>query len=230
VSERVAIVQSSYVPWKGFFDLVARVDELVLFDDVQYTRRDWRNRNRIKTRHGVRWLTIPVRVRGRYHQRIDEVELSDPAWAARHWDVLRQAYASAPCWSAVAGELQRLYETAPGDRLTAVNEHFLRALCRMLGIRTAISRSDGIGLGDGRTERLVTLCRHVGATTYVSGPTAAAYLDEAPFAAAGIEVEWMSYGPYPEYPQLHGPFEHHVSVLDVLVHTGERAAEHVRGA
>jgi hypothetical protein len=227
VSRRVAIIQSSYLPWKGFFDLVARVDELVLFDDVQFTRRDWRNRNRIKTPQGVRWLTVPVRSRGRYHQRIDEVEPSDPGWPEAHWAAIERAYRAAPAFEAAGPPLRALLEAVPRDRLTTANEHLLRGLCTMLGITTTISRSDGTGAGAGRTGRLVALCRDRGATAYLSGPAARVYLDEAAFAAAGIAVEWMSYGPYPEYPQLHGPFEHHVSVVDVLLHTGSDARRHV---
>src|SRR4051812_8378856 len=107
--KRVAIVQSNYVPWKGYFDLINAVDEFILYDDMQYTRRDWRNRNKIKTPQGPIWITIPLQVKGRYHQRIDEMLVSDPAWAANHWKTLAHNYAAAPCFGEVAEWLQPLY-------------------------------------------------------------------------------------------------------------------------
>jgi hypothetical protein len=219
----VAIVQSSYIPWKGHFDLVASVDELVLYDDVQYTRRDWRNRNRIKTPAGLRWLTIPVATKGRYEQRIDETRITDPDWATRHWDTLRHSYGRAPAFEEYAPALEELYLGADDPLLTKINERFLRGICALLGIDTPISRSDGYAAGSGRTERLVRLCERAGATRYVSGPTARGYLDERLFEEAGIAVSWFEYGPYPEYPQLHPPFEHHVTIIDLLLHTGAEA-------
>src|SRR3712207_3482156 len=129
--------------------------------------------------------TIPVHSRGRYHQRIDEVVVSDRDWAERHWSTLRQAYAAVQCFGAVAGDVERLYATAPRERLTEVNEHFLRGVCSMLGIGTTISRSDGTATGGDPTDRLVALCVRAGAREYVSGPAARAYLREEAFAAAG---------------------------------------------
>lgn len=227
--KRVAAVQSSYVPWKGYFDLVGRVDEFVLLDDVQYTPRDWRNRNRIKTPHGLLWLTVPVRTRGRSHQRVDEVEVSDPAWAGRHWATLRHAYGRAPAFAAVAPALEALYAGCVHPLLSDVNEHLLRGVCELLGIGTPISRSAPMPDGTDPTERLVELCRRAGATEYMAGPSSWAYLREEEFTRAGIAVRTMRYGPYDPYPQLHGPFEDRVSVLDVLFHTGGDAPSHVVG-
>jgi WbqC-like protein family len=224
MSRRVAVTQSNYIPWKGYFDLIARVDELVLYDDVQYTRRDWRNRNRVKTPQGTRWLTIPVKTRGRYHQRIDETEVSDPGWAAEHWAVISRSYASAPHFTRYETRLDELYRSAAEEAfLSAVNERFLRALCDLLGIDTAISRSGGHAREAGRTERLVALSRRAGASEYVCGPASRGYLEEGAFAEAGIAVSYMDYSGYPEYPQLHPPFEHRVSVIDLLLNTGPDA-------
>jgi hypothetical protein len=223
MSRRVAVTQSNYIPWKGYFDLIARVDEVVLYDDVQYTRRDWRNRNRIKTPQGTRWLTIPVKTRGRYHQRIDETEVSDPGWAARHWAAIRQSYGGAPHFGRYEGTLEELYAGTKETVLSAVNERFLRALCSLLGIETAMSRSDGHAQSAERSERLVALCRRAGASEYVCGPASRGYLDERAFAEAWIAVTYMDYSGYPEYPQLHPPFEHHVSVIDLLLNTGPDA-------
>jgi hypothetical protein len=221
--KRVAIVQSSYIPWKGYFDLINSVDEFILYDSVQFTRRDWRNRNRIKTRDGPLWLSIPVEVKGRYHQTIEDTRVSHPGWARRHLETIRHAYARAAAFAEYEPRLRALYESATSDRLSAINEHFLVGLCRLLGISTRITRSSEYHLVEGRNERLIALCQQAGARRYLSGPSARAYLDEARFIEAGIIVEWMSYEGYPEYPQLFPPFDHHVSVLDLLLNVGDRA-------
>lgn len=229
MSKTVAIVQSNYVPWKGYFDLVRTADEFVLYDDVQYTRRDWRNRNRIKTADGLQWLTIPVEVKGKYTQRIRDTRVSDHDWAASHWARIRNAYAKAPHLRAVTELLGDLYaEAARLDFLSDVNERFLRAICDRLGITTRITSSADYDTSNpDPTGRLLDVCTQAGATEYLSGPAAKAYLDESPFARAGITVRYMDYAGYPEYPQLHGPFEHAVSVLDLLVMTGPRATEYL---
>jgi hypothetical protein len=220
----VAIVQSNYIPWKGYFDLIARVDEFILYDDMQYTRRDWRNRNRIKTQHGVQWLTIPVDVKGKYYQAIKDTLISERGWARSHWQTLQHAYGRAPYFAEYRERFAELYARAGAlTRLSDVNHLFLAALCEMLGIHTRISWSMNYRLSDGRTERLVELCRQAGATEYVSGPAARAYMDESCFAAAGIGIAYMDYGGYPEYPQLYPPFEHGVTVADLLFHTGADA-------
>jgi WbqC-like protein len=224
-------VQSNYVPWKGYFDLIGSVDEFILYDDVQYTRRDWRNRNRIKTPNGLLWLTIPVEVKGKYHQRIRDVAISDSSWAHTHWRTLQHHYARAECFREMQPQVEAWYDRAAGlAMLSEVNEHFLRVVCGALGIGTAITRSSDYALSEGRSERLLDLCRQAGATTYLSGPSARGYLDQAMFEAAGVAVEWMDYGGYREYPQLHPPFEHGVSVLDLLFNTGSAARGYLKSA
>ena len=217
----VAIVQSNYIPWKGYFDLIARVDEFVLYDDMQYTRRDWRNRNQIKTPTGVQWLTIPVEVKGKFTQRIRDTVVSDPTWARQHWRTLQHCYARAPCFHAYRAQIEELYEHAERlSHLSQINHLFLVAICRLLGIQTALSWSMDYDLEDDRTQRLVRICQQAGATEYVSGPAAKAYMDDSRFAAAGIALTYMDYNSYLEYPQPHPPFEHGVSVLDLLFSVG----------
>jgi hypothetical protein len=224
-AKRVAIVQSCYIPWKGYFDLIDRVDEFVLLDDAQFTKRDWRNRNRLKTPHGSSWLTVPVQVKGRYLQRIDETLVSEPDWAERHWKTLQHAYAAAPCFDELRHPIEDAYAlVADEPRLSVVNRLLLEAVFPLLGIETELSwSSDYPGVGS-KTDRLLEICRAAGATEYVSGPSARVYLDEDAFAEHGIAVSWMDYEGYPEYPQLHPPFDHAVTVLDVLFNTGRDAA------
>jgi hypothetical protein len=226
-SKTVAILQSSYVPWKGYFDMMRLADEFVLYDEVQYTRRDWRNRNLLKSPNGVRWLTIPVHVKGRYLQRIDETLVSEPAWAERHWATLTAWYGRAPFFKRYRPMLEVLYREAHDPRLSAINRRFLTALRDLLGISTPLVPSSAYPAAGPRTERLVGICQAAGASCYLSGPSARRYLDEARFRAAGIDVMWMNYDGYPEYPQLHPPFDHHVSVLDLLFNVGDEAPHYM---
>ncbi|MEM9602532.1 MAG: WbqC family protein [Pseudomonadota bacterium] len=228
MSKTVAIVQSNYIPWRGYFDLIAAVDEFVLYDDMQYTRRDWRNRNRIKTADGLRWLTVPVRVKGKYHQRIRDTEIDGTAWAAKHWHALEQNYRRSACFADVAEWLEPIYRGAPPTHLSTLNRQLIEAVCRVLGINTTISNSWDYAAEGDRSERLASLCQAAGGSVYVSGPAAKAYLDENVFARAGIEVRWFDYAGYPAYPQLWGDFEHGVSVLDLLFNCGRDAPHSMR--
>jgi WbqC-like protein family len=226
--KKVAIVQSNYIPWKGYFDLINSVDEFILLDEVQFTRRDWRNRNRIKTPEGPVWLTIPVRVKGKYFQKISETEVSDPGWAEHHWKTLTANYGRAPHFSAFCEVLERSYLGCNESHLSLINRRFLDAICQILGIGTRIVDSAAYGLVEGKTERLVSLCTQASADVYVSGPAAKAYIEEEIFRQAGITVEYFDYSDYPEYPQSHPPFEHAVTILDLLFHTGSRATEYMK--
>src|SRR5262245_33503907 len=163
MGKTIAIVQSNYIPWKGYLDLINQVDEFILYDDRQYTRRDWRNRNRIRTSEGSVWLTIPVQVKGRYHQRIDETFVSDSDWRERQWQTLRHAYGGAPSFDHYRDRLEALYLGSSDTRLSQINRAFLEALCDMLGIATTLSWSTDYDVdASDRVERLVALCRAAG--------------------------------------------------------------------
>jgi hypothetical protein len=221
MTKTVAILQSNYIPWKGYFDLIHRVDEFVLYDEVQYTRRDWRNRNRIKTPQGTTWLTIPVQVKGRYTQAIRETRVAGQDWRRKHWASLRHSYARTPHFDDYAPALEELYLGRWQEYLSEVNRAFLDFACGALGIDTTISWStDHASRSSDKTERLVEICRSAGATTYLSGPAAREYLDEALFEAEGMSVAWMDYSGYRPYEQVYPPFEHAVTVLDLLFHQG----------
>lgn len=222
----VAIIQSNYIPWKGYFDVINVVDEFFLYDTVQYTRRDWRNRNRIKTAQGPLWLTIPVQ--GSRAQRICDVEISDPRWAQRHWRTLSQAYARAPYFAEYRDEIEALYSGVEERTLSAVNERFIRALCGLLGITTPIARTAEDTEREGKTEKLVAICVGAGATEYLCGPASRDYIEERRFDEAGIALTYVDYSGYPEYPQLFGPFLHEVTVLDLIFNTGSDARSHMK--
>jgi hypothetical protein len=221
--KRVAIVQSSYIPWKGYFDLIRAVDEFILLDTVQFSKGSWRNRNRIKTKDGLAWLSIPVRRKGLLQQNIEDTVVSDPAWATRHWRKIRDAYARAPFFERYAEPFEAAYQSLRSDRLSHINRALTELLCEALGIATRISWASDYRPGDGRTERLIDLCQQAGASEYLSGPSASGYIDRSLFSAAGIDLHFADYSGYPEYEQPHPPFEHAVSVLDLLFCTGPQA-------
>ena len=228
---RICIIQSCYIPWKGFFDLIGRCDEYVIYDSAQYVKRHWHNRNRIKTANGVEWLTIPVVTKGRFEQPIDQVEIEKP-WADKHWRALELAYRRAPFFEQLAPTVKGWYERADKEaRLTDVNAIFLHGIAGLLGLGDP--HRQGCGLpGAGRQDRTAAgrSARAAGADRYLSGPSARDYFDEAMFEAAGVTPEWMSYEGYPEYPQLHGGFEHAVTALDLLFNTGPGARHYLTTA
>ncbi len=219
----IAIVQSCYIPWKGYFDLIRRSDRFVLYDCVQYTTYDWRNRNRIKTANGLHWLTVPITYVSQT-QRICDTLCADQPWQEQHWETLRHAYTKAPCFTEFAPAIEGLYQSCDQRALSEVNQHFLTGIKALLNISTPLELlKEQIDAQGDKTEKLVAICKHYGATRYLSGPSAKAYLDFPLFEKAGIEVEWMQYE-YPEYKQLHPPFTHEVSILDVLFNTGAEAS------
>lgn len=228
MQKKVAILQSNYIPWKGYFDLIAAVDEFILFDDMQYTRRDWRNRNKIKTSNGAKWLTIPVSVKGRYYQTIKETQVSDKDWPSKHWKNIKHHYNKAPYFNKYAERLEDLYMQCDEDYLSFINYKFITAISGWLNIKTKLSWSWDYGVIEGKTERLVDLCVKAEATEYISGPSAKDYIQPELFEQEGIKLSFIDYSNYPEYPQLYPPFEHGVSILDLLLNTEESANRYMK--
>lgn len=200
---RVGIIQSNYVPWLGYFEFISKCDLFILLDSVQYTRRDWRNRNKIRTPRGDVWLTIPLKQSGNFEAKINEMEVSDPLWCKQHFDILRQAYRGAVNWKRYEDELEWAYIDSP-SMLTGINSRFLALACEWLKVHTPI-RADSDFQADGvKSERLIALCKSAGATRYLSGPSAKNYLDEKLFNDNGIAVDWMQYSEWPKLSFLHG--------------------------
>jgi WbqC-like protein family len=226
--KRVAVIQSNYIPWKGYFDIIHDVDLFVFLDDVQFTSRDWRNRNKIKTARGPQWLTIPT---GSDRNRlIHEVTLSDHAWQSAHWATIAQLYAAAPEFKRYREFFRDAYLGRQWTNLSAMNQHLIEAISTtFLEITTQFADSRAYAPEGSKQHRLIDILTKVQATHYLSGPTAREYLDAAAFEAAGIELVYKSYDGYPEYPQLHPPFEHAVSILDLLFNVGPRAPEFIWG-
>lgn len=226
--KKVAIIQSNYIPWKGYFDLIAAVDEFIVYDDMQYTKNDWRNRNILKSPQGLLWLSIPVALSGKFGQLIRETQCSEGNWRKKHWKTIYQCYCKAPCFNEIADWLAPFYSQIETDFLSELNVCLIKKICAFLGIYTKISYSWDYDLGDGKTERLINLCRQAGATEYISGPTAKGYIEEQLFNEADIKLTWFDYHGYPEYSQLWGDFVHEVSILDLLFNCGKNSPKYMR--
>jgi hypothetical protein len=224
--KRVAICQSNYIPWKGYFDLIRSVDEFILFDTAQYTRNDWRNRNQIKTRSGVAWISIPIK--NHFKQTVLEAEVNDSSWNKRHWKTLIQHYARAQYFEMYRSRFEELYMGSEAKQLSHVNHQFLVAICQLLEIKTRFTWSSEYPEIEDKTERLVHWCRLLNATEYVSGPAAKAYIDECRFSDAGIQLRYMDYSAYPEYNQLYPPFQHAVSIVDLIFNEGPNATRYMK--
>lgn len=232
MSKKVAILQSNYIPWKGYFDIIASVDEFIFYDEMQYTTRDWRNRNKIKTQNGLKWLTIPVNGKGCQTNglKISEAKISDNNWVTYHFQQIQLAYLKSPFFKEYKTVFQDLYTDCKNEELISnVNYKFILAINDLLGIKTKISFDKDYGLIDGKTERLVDLVQKAGGTEYLSGPAAKDYIDEKLFKEANIKLSWMDYSNYPEYPQLYPPFEHGVSILDLIFSCGPEARKYMKG-
>jgi len=226
----VVILQPSYIPWRGYFDQIRRADLFIFYDDVQYDKRGWRNRNQIKTPRGKQWLTIPVFARGSQTENIaiNQIKIAwDKPWNSDHLQFLKHSYAKAPHFDRYLPLLNELYRRRD-DFLSTLTIDFTIALARELGIaHTRFMRSSEIfGIDGQKTDRLIQILQRVEATHYISGPSARDYIEQEKFNAAGITLEYIEYN-YPEYPQLHPPFDPFVSVLDLMFMTGPEAIHYI---
>jgi hypothetical protein len=218
----LVVLQPGYLPWLGYFDLLQKTDVFVHYDDVQFDKHGWRNRNRVKGPKGAIWLTVPVFHSGRAGQSILDVEIDDRQdWRRKHLSTVAQSYARAPFIDTVLPRLRNIIER-PWLRLVDLDLALIDWLAMEIGIATPRHRASELDVGGDRNERLINLCRHFRATRYVSGNAAQDYLDEAQFAAAGIGVVWHNYI-HPSYPQRHGEFVPYLSVLDLILNVGRES-------
>lgn len=225
--KKIAILQSNYIPWKGYFDIIKKVDEFIFYDDVQYTKNDWRNRNKIKTPNGPAWITIPVRQES-LNQKISETKVSQDNWAEKHWKTISLNYCKTPFFNEYKGRLEQFYSEIKTPYLSEINRTAIALMNSFLQIDTKLSLSTDYKLIEGKNERLVDLILQAGGTHYLSGPSAKDYIIESLFNEAGITIEWMDYSNYPEYPQMHPPFTHAVSVIDLIMNTGPEASKYTK--
>jgi len=225
----VVVLQPGYLPWLGFFDQMRRADVFVYYDDVQYDTHGWRNRNRIKTQQGPLWLTVPVRHSGLSKPRILDVAIDARGnWAKKHVASIRQAYAAAPFAKEYVPALEEVL-TRSWECLVDLDVAVAGLLAAWFGVQPRIEKASALGIDGGKTERLVNICRRVGATKYLTGSAARDYLDVPLFEQNGIAVEWQDFA-HPVYPQLHGEFVPYMSAVDLLLNCGAESRAVLEGA
>lgn len=226
--KKVAILQSNYIPWKGYFDLISYVDEFIIYDDMQFTKNDWRNRNKIKTPQGLNWITIPVGSDNT--RRIRDVIFVNNDWRLKHCKTLEANYRKSPFFEEIFSFIKPILMDESLNSLTELNVSLIKSICSYLGILTPITYCWDYGLIEGKTGRLVDLCEKSKADVYVSGPAAKDYIDQALFDKSKIQLEWFEYPNYSEYPQLWGEFQHSVSILDLMFNCGKESYKFMRYA
>jgi WbqC-like protein family len=224
------ILQPSYIPWRGYFHQIQKADLFIFYDDVNFDKNGWRNRNRVKTANGTKWLTIPVTAgqdRQLHTTPINQVQIcQDQPWKATHWRTLRHSYSKAPFFKRYAPLLEPIYQTDSG-LLSDFVINLTRLLTQTLGIdHTRFVKSSDVATFGAKTERLIGLLTAVGATHYITGPAARSYMDESLFHAVGITTEYMQYD-YSDYDQLYPPFDPAVSILDLLFMKGPDASRYI---
>jgi hypothetical protein len=224
----LVVLQPGYLPWLGYFDQLRRADVFVHYDDVQFDKHGWRNRNRIKTPAGPLWLTVPVLHRGQGKPKIIETQIDGTSnWQKKHVASLKQYYARAPHAHRYLPELEELLNR-PWPNLAELDIAIIGAMARWLQLEPPVLRTSALGIEGVQSERLIALCRHFGATRYLSGDAASDYLDVALFAEHGIEVAWQNYQ-HPVYPQQHGDFVPYMSAIDLLFNCGDDSAGILKG-
>lgn len=224
----VVVLQSNYLPWKGYFDLVHDADLFVFYDDVQFTKSDWRNRNKIKSPRGTEWITVPVGVD--VDRLIHEVEIKDSTWQGKHWRTIQQHYGKCPHFAQYRPFFEEVYLARKWTNLSELNQHLIRSISRdLLGLNTEFRDSREFQASGRKLDRLLDLLIRAGARRYISGPAAKDYIVPEQFEEAGIALVWKDYSGYPEYPQRFPPFEHGVSILDLLFNVGPNAPWYIWG-
>jgi WbqC-like protein family len=216
-----AIMQPNYIPWRGYFDLISRVDKFVFFDDVQYTTKDWRNRNKIKTKEGDLWLTVPVKTTGRTGQLISEVEIDNSTeWQNKHFNSIVWNYRKAPYFKSYEGLLESIYLSKRWELLVELNIESTKLICQTLDINVEWYRSSELSVcGDKNGERAINICQKIGADSFINGPTARAFIDEELFNKNKVKNQYIEYK-YQNYSQQFDNFSPSVTILDVLFNCG----------
>jgi len=200
----------------------------VVYDEMQYTKRDWRNRNLIKTPQGLKWLSIPVNVKGRYFQKINETKVSTKKWNKSHLAMLKQNYNKAKFYKEIIGWVEELYMNCNFEYHSEINLHFIREINKYLNIKTEIRFSKDYDLHEDKNQRLINVCKDLNATDYYSGPAAKLYMNKGLFEKNNIKVHYLDHSNYPQYPQLYDDFEKSVSILDLLFNLGLGSSKYIK--
>jgi hypothetical protein len=220
----IGILQPSFLPWLGFFEQLYRSDVFVLYDDVQFEKGSWRNRNRIKTSNGIQWLTVPVLQKGLGPQLIKDVQINPGVpWQKKQTRTITQNYLKAPFFEKYADNLfDRL--NRPWERLVELNVELIAWIATELGISTKIvlaSELDVLGSG---TQRLIDVIKAFNGTCFYEGSAGRNYIDDGLFEKNEISIIYQDYD-HPTYPQLYGDFVSYLSIIDLMFNCGEDSLE-----
>lgn len=227
--KKIAILQSNYIPWKGVFDMINQVDIFVFFEDVQYTQQDWRNRNIVKTSQGDKWIIVPVKNSNRKKQRINEVEIDNRSnWQKKHYNTFQMNYAKTPYFKKYKWIIEDIYIEHKWTSLSELNIYITKLIAKELGIKTEFINSTNLKSKGIKTDRLIEICKELDGSYYLSGPAAKDYIISSKFINEGIELDYIKYE-YPKYKQLHEPFNHYVTVLDLIFNYGQEASYYIWG-
>jgi hypothetical protein len=224
--KKIAILQSNYIPWKGVFDMINQVDSFVFFEDVDFTKRDWRTRNKIKTPNGIIWLTIPVKKSHR-GAKIYEIEIANETdWQDKHFQTITHCYKKSPYFKKYSFLLESIYKEQTWNKLSDFNIYVTKLISANLGIKTEFINSKDLDTKGVKDDKIIEICQKLNANYYISGPSAKDYIDNNKFKNQNIKLAYIKYD-YPEYKQLYGEFNHNVSILDVIFNCGENAKEYI---
>ena len=220
---KVVILQSNYIPWKGYFDLIHDADIFVFYDEVKYTKNDWRNRNRIYTKNGLQWLSIPIEKQA-VKQKISEVGITDASWQMQHYKAIELGYGKAKYYQQLQPVLDFFYKENQWDKLSSFNQSAIQYISTFLGIKTRFIDSGELNLEGNKLDRLINILKQLKATEYISGPAAKVYLSGAEdlFSSNNIKLSYKNYANYPQYPQFSNTFEDAVSIFDLIAHIDKK--------
>jgi hypothetical protein len=227
--KKIAILQSNYIPWRGYFDIIHDVDLFIFYDEAQFTKNDWRNRNRIYSNQGLNWISLPCG--SDISRKINEVKLSaDTPWAKQQWEKIKNAYMKAPYFNQYKDFFYNCYFEKEWEYLSHLNQYLIKEISQsFLGIKTIFDDSLNYESHGVKGEKLLSLLISSGCTVYVSGPAAKDYIVEDDYKQAGIDIIWKDYSGYPEYPQRNTPFEPNVSIIDLLFNVGPDVPYYIWG-
>jgi len=230
-TKKIAILQSNFLSWRGYFDIINTVDEFIIYDHVQYTKNDWRNRNLIASKTGPQWITIPVKTKGHLtkNRPINETTVIDKKWIKKHLGAFRNNYSKAKYFKNVYTFLEEIYTSASDyTYLSAINKLFIKRICNLINIKTYISSDiDYIIQGDKNT-KLINLIKQANGTIYYSGIAAKNYLDEELFNKNNIEIRWIDSTNYPKYKQFCPEYFFNLSIVDLLFMEGNNFYKYMK--
>ncbi len=224
---KAAIIQSNYLPWKGYFDIIHDVDTFVFLEDVQYTKNDWRNRNKLKTPSGTEWITVPVS--GDIHKKIFETKINySQNWAIKHRKMINANYAASEYYDTYKGEILEIY-SKKFETVSELNIYAIKKISKILDINTEFINSTTLDTCGTKDDKVIEICKQIDADEYLTGPSAKTYIVNEKFEKAGITLEYKNYSGYLEYPQLWGNFNHLVSIIDLIFNCGEKTPDYIWG-